>query len=91
MFPLFVFIFFITIFATKIFGMFNKIYDILVSIMGESKQGGYIKGCFQYQFNCIMTCAEEKGGPDGKYNLEVSFAMVSIIVGLAMVRAHCLT
>ena len=75
MFPLFVFNFFITIFATKFLGMFNKIYDILVSIMGESKQGGYIKGCFQYQFNCIMSCAEEKGGPDGKYNLEVSFAI----------------
>ena len=55
--------------------MFHKIYNILVSILGESKQGCYMKGCTQYQFNCILDCAEERGGADGKYNLEVSFAI----------------
>jgi len=66
----------LSLYLRKIFyQMFQKIYNILVSILGESKQGGYMKGCSQYQFNCIMDCAEEKGGPDGKYNLEVSFAI----------------
>lgn len=55
--------------------MFHKIYNILVSFLGESKQGGYSKNCTQYQFNCCLACADEKGGPDGKYNLEVSFAI----------------
>lgn len=54
--------------------MFSKIYDILASFLGESKQGSYIKGCMQYQWNC-PTCAEEKGGVDGKYNLETSFSL----------------
>ena len=54
--------------------MFNKVYDILSSFLGESKQGGYIKGCSQYQWNCPF-CAEEKGGIDGKYNLEISFSL----------------
>ena len=35
---------------------------------------GYDKGCTQYQFNCPW-CAEEKGGVDNKYNLEVSFSI----------------
>lgn len=42
--------------------------------MGESKQGGYDKNTTQYQFNCPF-CADEKGGVDGKHNLEVSFAL----------------
>lgn len=54
--------------------MFAKIYDILVTFLGESKQGGYIRGCMQYQWNC-PSCAEEKGGVDGKYNLETSFVL----------------
>lgn len=54
--------------------MFRKIYDILTVILGESKQGGYMSGCTQYQWNC-PSCAEEKGGVDGKYNLETSFTL----------------
>lgn len=52
----------------------QRIYNILVSFLGESKQGNYDKGCVQYQFNCPY-CADEKGGVDNKYNLEVSFAL----------------
>ena len=52
----------------------QRIYNILVSIMGESKQGGYDKGTTQYQFNCPY-CADEKGGIDNKYNMEVSFSL----------------
>lgn len=52
--------------------MFRKIYDILTVCLGESKQGGYTSGITQYQWNC-PSCAEEKGGVDGKYNLETSF------------------
>lgn len=51
-----------------------RVYNILVKILGESKQGGYDKDCTQYQFNCCF-CADEKGGVDGKYNLEVSFLL----------------
>lgn len=65
----------IIIFAQNFRDMFSKIYDILVSFLGESKQGGYMRGCTQYQFNCVMDCADENGGPDGKYNLEVSFSL----------------
>lgn len=54
--------------------MFRKIYDILTVVLGESKQGGYISGCMQYQWNC-PNCAAEKGGVDGKYNLETSFVL----------------
>ena len=54
--------------------MFRKIYDILSVVLGESKQGGYISGCMQYQWNC-PNCAAEKGGVDGKYNLETSFSL----------------
>jgi DNA primase len=52
----------------------QRIYNILTTILGESKQGGYDKNTHQYQFNCIY-CAEEKGGVDNKYNLEVSFVL----------------
>lgn len=52
----------------------QRIYNILVSLLGESKQGGYDTSTTQYQFNCPY-CADEKGGVDGKFNLEVSFAI----------------
>lgn len=52
----------------------QRIYKILTSILGESKQGGYDKGNMQYAFNCPW-CAEEKGGIDNKYNLEVNFGL----------------
>lgn len=52
----------------------ERIYRILANILGESKQGGYIPNCTQYQFNC-PSCAEEKGEIDGKYNLEISFSL----------------
>lgn len=51
--------------------MFSEIYKILVSILGESKQGGYDRNNEQYQFNCPC-CADNNGGiVDGKFNLEV--------------------
>lgn len=50
----------------------ERIYGILVSFLGESKQGGYDQSTTQYQFNCPY-CAEEKGAPDGKYNCECNF------------------
>ena len=46
----------------------------MTSILGESKQGYYDSSVYQYQFNCPY-CADEKGGVDNKYNLEVSFAL----------------
>ena len=52
----------------------QRIYNILTSILGESKQGGYDNSVHQYQFNCPY-CADEKGGVDGKYNLEISFTL----------------
>ena len=52
----------------------QRIYNMLVSILGESKQGGYDKSVSQYQFNCPW-CADEKGSVDNKYNLEISFAL----------------
>ena len=52
----------------------QRIYNILTSILGESKQGYYDSSVYQYQFNCPY-CAEEKGGVDNKYNLEISFAL----------------
>lgn len=52
----------------------QRIYNILTSILGESKQGGYDSSVHQYQFNCPY-CADEKGGVDNKYNLEISFAI----------------
>lgn len=55
--------------------MFRRQYNILVSLLGESKQGGYQNGVEQYQF-CCPSCAEENGGkPDGKYNLEINFGI----------------
>lgn len=57
----------------------GRIYGILASFLGESKQGGYDNDTTQYQFNCPY-CAEEKGGPDGKYNCEVS---------LEILKFHC--
>ena len=65
-------------FVFKIFYLYfcnmQRIYNILTNILGESKQGGYEKTVYQYQFNCPH-CADEKGGIDNKYNLEVSFAL----------------
>lgn len=52
--------------------MFQRLYDILTVLLGESKQGSYSSDISQYQFNCIR-CADRNGGPDGKYNLEVNF------------------
>ena len=57
----------------------ERIYGMLVSFLGESKQGRYDKSVTQYQFNCPY-CADEKGGVDGKYNLEVS---------LSLMQFHC--
>lgn len=55
--------------------MFRRQYNILVSFLGESKQGGYQTGVDQYQF-CCPSCADDNGGkPDGKYNLEVNFVI----------------
>lgn len=59
--------------------MFDRIYNILTGFLGESKQGFFDNGTSQYQFNCPC-CAEEKGGPDGKFNFEVS---------LSLGRVHC--
>jgi hypothetical protein len=51
--------------------MFQNVYNILVEILGESKQGYYSEGTEQYQFDCCR-CAEDNDGiPDGKHNLEV--------------------
>lgn len=52
----------------------QRVYNILTSILGESKQGGFSKDTTQYQFNCPY-CADDKGGIDGKFNLEISFAL----------------
>lgn len=52
----------------------QRIYNILVEALGESKQGFYDKNITQYQFNCLY-CTEEKGGIDNKYNLEISFSL----------------
>lgn len=55
--------------------MLRKIYDILVSFLGESKQGGFTEGCSSYEFNC-PACAEEKGvDSDGKHNLAVNISI----------------
>lgn len=55
--------------------MFENIYNILVSFLGDSKQGYYSKDVHQYQFNCPC-CADEKGvSSDGKFNLECNFAL----------------
>lgn len=63
--------------------MFQNIYNILVEILGDSKQGYYSETTEQYQFNCCH-CAEENGGvPDGKHNLEI---LLSPSKGL---KYHC--
>ena len=55
--------------------MYENIYNILVSFLGDSKQGYYSKDVVQYQFNCPC-CADEKGvSSDGKFNLECNFAL----------------
>ena len=55
--------------------MFRRQYNILTSFLDESKQGGYLNDIEQYQF-CCPCCAEENGGKsDGKYNLEINFAL----------------
>ena len=53
----------------------ERIYGILTSFLGESKQGRYDSSTTQYQFNCPY-CAEEKGYVDNKYNLEISFEIL---------------
>ena len=64
--------------------MLEKIYNILVSFLGESKQGRYFPTIEQYQFNCCGQCMIDNGGePDGKHNLEV---LLSENGGL---RYHC--
>ena len=63
----------------------ERIYNLLSSFLGESKQGGYIKGVDEYQFDC-PSCAEDNGGvPDGKHNLEVH---LSVSDGIGLVY-HC--
>lgn len=54
--------------------MFGKIYDILVSFLGESRRGYYSEADDQYQFDCPWE-TEENGYPDGKKNCEVSFRL----------------
>jgi DNA primase len=53
----------------------ERIYNILVKILGESKQGGYDKNCSQYQFNSPWSADDNNGIPDNKYNLEISFQL----------------
>jgi hypothetical protein len=54
--------------------VYDRIYQILVEFLGESKQGSYDKNRTQYQF-CCPCCKEENGGvPDGKFNLEVQLS-----------------
>ena len=52
-----------------------RIYNILVSFLGESKQGGYDRNTDQYQFNSPWAMEENDGIPDNKYNLEISFSL----------------
>lgn len=60
--------------------MLDRIYNILTSFLGESKQGYFDSSVYQYQFNC-PECTEENGGvPDNKYNLEIN---------LALGKVHC--
>ena len=63
--------------------MFQNVYNILVEILGPSKQGYYSSDIEQYQFNCCR-CAEDNDSiPDGKHNLEV---LLSVQRGL---KYHC--
>lgn len=55
--------------------MFQRQYNILQLILGDSKQGGYISGVDQYQF-CCPSCADNNGGKvDNKFNLEINFVI----------------
>lgn len=63
--------------------MFEKIYKILVSFLGESKQGCYMKECENYQFDCPCCKEKNNGVNDKKYNLEV---LLSPTKGL---KFHC--
>lgn len=47
---------------------------MLVSILGESKQGYYDSSTMQYQWNC-PSCEAEKGVNENKYNLETNFTI----------------
>lgn len=51
----------------------KRVYDILVLILGESKQGEFSTNVSQYQFDCPWEREENGGIPDGKKNCEVSF------------------
>lgn len=51
----------------------RRVYDMLVLILGESKQGEFSTNVSQYQFDCPIARDENGGIPDGKKNLEVSF------------------
>lgn len=53
----------------------RRAYDILVLILGESKQGSFDVNNTQYQFNSPWITDENNGIPDNKYNLEVSFSL----------------
>lgn len=50
----------------------KRVYDILVLILGESKQGEFSTSNSQYQFDCPIARDENGGIPDGKKNLEIS-------------------
>jgi len=52
-----------------------RIYNILTTLFGESKQGYFDKSCSQYQFNSPWATEDNNGVPDGKFNLEVSMSM----------------
>ena len=52
--------------------MFEEIYKILVEFLGESKQGGYDRDTYQYQFGCPR-CIDEYGEDEAlKYHLDVN-------------------
>jgi len=52
--------------------MFEEIYKILVEFLGESKQGGYDRETYQYQFGCPR-CIDEYGEDEAlKYHLDIN-------------------
>lgn len=51
--------------------MFQNVYNILVEILGPSKQGYYSSDIEQYQFNCCRCAEDNDGVSDGKHNLEI--------------------
>ena len=68
-------VFFIVVLSTLfpfIGCLMRRVYDILESLFGKSKQGAYDRNTVQYQWNCPW-CADDAGGPDNKYNMETSF------------------